>query len=73
LDENEYPDIDEDDETTISCPECGADVFDDAEQCPACGWYIVQNTRVWSGKSAWWIALGILGIVAVILALAFGF
>jgi hypothetical protein len=33
----------------------------------------VHDTRVWSGKSTWWIALGILGVIAVILALAFGF
>jgi hypothetical protein len=73
LDDREYPDIEDDEEMTIPCPKCGAEVFDDAEQCPACGSYLIHDTRVWSGKSIWWIALGLLGIIAVILALAFGF
>ncbi len=73
LEDREYPDIEDDEEMTIPCPKCGAEVFDDADQCPSCGWYLIHDTRAWSGKSIWWIALGLLGIIAVILALAFGF
>ncbi len=73
LDEREYPDVDDDEGTTVSCPECGAEVYDDADQCNACGWFLVHDTRVWSGRSYWWIVLGLLGIVAVILALALRF
>lgn len=51
---------------TIPCPACGADVYEDAEQCPACGEYITRDTRAWSGKPAWWILLGLAGIIAVI-------
>ena len=61
----------EDDETlVVSCPKCGADVYEDAEQCPVCGDYIVYETRVWSGKPLWWILLGLIGIVAVVVILS---
>ena len=75
LDDREYPDVDDtdDDEQTVVCPECGADVYEDADQCPACGMFLIHDTRVWSGRSTWWIVLGLLGIIAVILALAFGY
>ena len=75
LADHEYPDADEwdDDSTqTVACPECGTDVYDDAGQCPNCGMFLIPDTSVWSGKSVWWIILGLLGIVAVITALAFG-
>jgi len=75
LDDREYPDEDEldDGETdTIACPDCGADVYEDAVQCPNCGLYLTSNTHAWSGKSALWLALGLLGIIAAILALALG-
>ncbi len=73
LDDYEYPDSDpqdEDSSDTIVCPECGADVYEDAEQCPVCGEYLIMDTRPWSGKPIWWIALGILGIIATVAALA---
>jgi hypothetical protein len=75
FDDCEYPeeaDGDDGSADTIGCPHCGADVYEDADQCPECGMYLVADTRVWSGKSLWWIALGLLGIVAVILALVLG-
>ena len=80
LDEAEYPDdvdddfgddADSDTVDTLPCPECGAEVFDQAEQCPVCGSYITFETSPWQGKSTAWIVLGLLGIVAVIWALSF--
>jgi hypothetical protein len=68
----ELPEAHEDDDIdalTRECPACGAAVYEDAEQCPACGEWITQSTRAWDGKPVWWIALGLLGILAVILAL----
>ena len=29
----------------VACPECGEEVYEDAEQCPLCGAYIVQIGR----------------------------
>ncbi|MEE8453036.1 MAG: zinc-ribbon domain-containing protein [Thermoguttaceae bacterium] len=73
FDDGEFDDgeFDDDDSTeTVPCSECGAEVYEDAVQCPHCGSYIVARTNVWAGRPGWWIALGILGVAAVILALA---
>jgi len=55
---------------TVPCPECGADVYEDAVSCPACGHYITADTNPWSGRSLWWVVLGVLGVIATIVALA---
>ena len=73
LDDHEFPeedDFDDDQSETAPCPECGAEVYEDAVQCPHCGAYVTHDTRVWSGRPTWWIALGVLGILAVVLAFA---
>lgn len=73
FDDFEEPDDhwDDDDSTeTIRCPHCAADVYEDAEQCPVCGEYIMPSTSVWADRPWWWIVLGIAGILAVIVALS---
>ncbi len=80
LDDNEYPDSDDfdnddfDDELTetVPCPECGAEVYEDAVRCPVCGAYITITSKnsIWSGRPGWWILLGLLGILAVVIVLA---
>lgn len=71
----EYPEEDEGDEVseTIPCPNCGADVYEDAEQCPVCGEFILPGAgRLWAGRSAWWVLLGLLGTGAVLWVLLTG-
>ena len=73
LNDEEYPDEEaaDDDSSLVSpCPECGAEVYEDAVQCPVCGHFITHDTHVWSERPAWWILLGVLGVVAAILVLA---
>ena len=73
LRDDEFPDDgqhDDDLSAALPCPECGAEVYEDAVQCPRCGAYLTHDTNIWSGRPVWWILLGILGILAVILALA---
>ena len=74
LEDREFPDSPDDDESieVVPCPECGADVYEEAPQCPHCGAYITYDTSIWAGRHPWWILLGLLGIVAVIVALAMG-
>jgi hypothetical protein len=49
---------------------CGMDVYEDAEKCPLCGeFFSRQPGEAWRGKPMWWIVLGLLGIIAVILML----
>ncbi len=69
-----YDEDDDDDSETVECAECGADVYEDAERCPACGNYIVHGSSgyVWKNRPLWWVVLGFLGVLAVIAAFAFG-
>jgi len=74
LEDWEYPDeddADDDEESrTKPCPMCGMDVYEDAEKCPLCGEFFTrQPGTAWRGKPMWWIVLGLLGIIAVILML----
>lgn len=75
LEDWEYPDQDEfdddDDTATVTCAACGAEIYEDAPQCPVCGEYVTASRGThWEGRPVWWIALGLLGIIAVIYALA---
>ena len=71
-DEDEFDDeFDDDSSLTVACPECGAEIYEDAVQCPVCGTYVTHGAgRAWSGRPTWWIAVGLLGVLATILALA---
>ena len=64
-DENEEDDADG--ETTIPCPHCGEDVFDNAEQCPACGMWLVADRRPLTGRPRWFV---VLGVVVALLTIA---
>ena len=37
--DDEY-EVDDSDESTVDCPFCGEEIFDDCEQCPYCRMYI---------------------------------
>ena len=65
LEDREYPDEPEDDDSWsddvyMTCPECGADVYEDAPQCPRCGCYLTE--AAWTALPMRWkiVALGIL-------------
>ena len=75
FDESENPDDgpdDDDCDEVVPCPACGEEVHEETVRCPHCGAYVTHDTSVWAGRSWWWIALGLLGIVAVVLSLALG-
>ncbi len=53
FDDREYPDEDDLDDgstDTVVCPHCGADVYEDADQCPECGMYSAMQTPA-SGRA----------------------
>ena len=54
---------------TVPCSNCGAEVYEDAEQCPRCGEWIPHGSSALTTKPLWWQIIGVLGIIAVILAL----
>ena len=77
LDDDEFPDeddySDDDEADTRECSHCGCDVYEDAVQCPLCGHYLSAETSIWSGRAWWWIALGAVGIIAVVAVFSWPF
>lgn len=67
----QLPDYGDESDATemLPCPHCGAPVYEESQRCPACGDYIVFDSSPLSGRPAWWIILGVLGVTAVIAAL----
>lgn len=69
-DENEWPES-EDDSPTVPCPECGGEVYEESDHCPACGHFLESSsTHPLLGKPAWFVILGLLGLAATVAALA---
>jgi hypothetical protein len=67
---DDWPEEPDDEATeTITCRQCGADIYEDAVQCPECGWYVTGDTSAWSDRPTWWIVLGLLGALAFALAM----
>jgi uncharacterized OB-fold protein len=54
------------DDTTQPCPNCGRQVYDDAEQCPHCGHYITEEEASHTNKP-WWIIAGFILCFAIVL------
>jgi uncharacterized membrane protein YvbJ len=46
-DEDWYDDEQDDHQSDdlSGCPECGAEIYADAEQCPACGYWVTDEDR----------------------------
>jgi uncharacterized membrane protein YvbJ len=51
----------------VPCTQCGAEVYEDAVQCPTCGAYLTQGTHPWSPRPSWRTILVLSGILAAIL------
>jgi len=58
-----YDDEDSDD-TTIPCPECGREIYDDTPRCPHCGSYLGGDDFQRSRRPAWWLLFGVLAALA---------
>ncbi len=61
------PEEDADDGTVVPCPHCGAEIFDDAEQCPVCGSWITADRRASTGKPSWFVVVGVIAAFLAIL------
>jgi uncharacterized membrane protein YvbJ len=68
-DEGLDDDCDSDDDATVHCPACGADVFDDADQCPHCGHWITDADRRAQADASG--ASRFVRVVAIVLILIF--
>jgi hypothetical protein len=59
------------DDPTIDCPHCGADVYDDAEQCPSCGTYLSKEDAP-AQLPPLWILIGVAVCILIVIAWAMG-
>jgi uncharacterized protein (DUF983 family) len=57
-------DSEEDDKSTIACPNCHKQVYDDAEQCPYCGHYI--SDQDWSSGKPLLVVVGMILCLLVV-------
>jgi hypothetical protein len=68
-DDWEVPEPDEADEDgaeLVPCPACGEPIYEEAQQCPSCGEYVTGSTSALAGRPWWFMAIGVAGVVAVI-------
>ncbi len=49
---------------TIECPKCKTDFYEQAEQCPACGWYVDEREQPLGRKAIWVFVVLLAAIVA---------
>jgi predicted amidophosphoribosyltransferase len=66
-------DGDETEETSSACPECGEDVYDLAEQCAACGYWLSdadrRSDRSRQSKPQWVRLVAILMLIVFLFSL----
>jgi uncharacterized paraquat-inducible protein A len=54
-----------DEETTIPCPQCRRQIHEESQRCPYCGNYITEEDAVPAHKP-WWIIVGTLLVFYVV-------
>jgi zinc-ribbon domain len=72
VDDDSYEDDYDDDDSSgdfLPCSHCGAEIYEDSVSCPQCGEYITRNSHPLADRPWWWLALGVLGIVALLASL----
>lgn len=55
-----------DGESTITCPHCGTEVYEDSPRCPSCENYLsLEDAPPTATSKPWWVLLGaVLGLLA---------
>src|SRR5262245_15776616 len=56
----------------VPCPHCQAEMDEEAEQCPECGMYVSKEDAPPSKKSAAWIVVMVLALIAVAMMMLLG-
>jgi len=68
--EEDWAGDDDDSTPVVNCANCGAEVYREADRCPSCGEFLVADSSPLDAKPRWFIVLGLLGILAVVLVLS---
>ncbi len=56
----------DDEEPTVSCPYCRAEVHEDAQRCPHCGEYISDEDMRPAARKPGWIIVGVLAVMYLV-------
>jgi hypothetical protein len=73
LDDAEYPDQEWEgngDAALVPCPHCRREIYEEAERCPSCGFYITREEG--GGGPPWWLALGVIACLVAALSWILG-
>jgi hypothetical protein len=57
----------DDERAVVPCPHCRAEIDEEAEQCPKCGMYISSEDAPPRRKSAVWIVVMVLALLAALM------
>lgn len=60
---------DDDDEPMIACPYCGAEILENAPQCPSCGQYIFEEDRPTARRPLWLVIVALICLGAILFGL----
>lgn len=63
----DWQEYDDDSTPTVVCSNCQADVYEEADRCPNCGEFLIGTQSPLVGKPTWYVVIGLLGIVAVLI------
>lgn len=64
--EVDYGDDSEDDEPTVPCPYCKAEILEDSPRCPYCERYISEEDHARPSKPLWVIATAVICLAVAI-------
>ncbi len=70
---NDDTEYESDQDNMLPCPHCRAEIYDEAEQCPYCGEFILSDARPFASKPTWVQWLFVLIVAVIIWAMAFPF
>ncbi len=68
FDDDEFAEGDPEDDatdTTIACPNCRKMIYDDADQCPHCGEYMLETDGHGRAHRWWIVAAWVLAFMAL--------
>ncbi|TWT55774.1 hypothetical protein KOR42_25850 [Thalassoglobus neptunius] len=73
--EGEWAEDSGSEELTVPCAGCGSPMYIDADVCPVCGEFQIDSASAspLSRKPAWYVVLGIAGVIATIGTMLFLF
>jgi uncharacterized paraquat-inducible protein A len=66
-DDTEYVPCEGDDDPTMECPHCQETIFDESEQCPACGKYLSAEDAPPASKPTWIVVTGVICLIVAVL------